>query len=193
MKPNRLLVLSLLLVLAPGAFAETAYVTERLRVALRAEPAPDAAIVKNVDTGDALAVLERRDAYARVRDPAGVEGWVDARLLSAQPTAAAQLKAARAELAQLRQQLSEGRAGQPGVAGDVAKLQGELEAAKAQIAALQQAQPNPEAGVPQANDGGFSWLWLGIAFAMLVLGFIGGVLWVRESIRRRMGGMYLRI
>ena len=50
---------------------------------------------------------------------------------------------------------------------------------------------------PQVADSkpksGFSFLWLGIAFAMLVLGFIGGVVWVKESIRRRMGGMYLRV
>jgi SH3 domain protein len=40
---------------------------------------------------------------------------------------------------------------------------------------------------------GFSFIWLGIAFAMLVVGFIGGIVWVKESIRRRMGGMYLRV
>lgn len=62
--------------------------------------------------------------------------------------------------------------------------------------------PPPSAGspapaepmsVPQTPLAGFSFLWLGIAFAMLVIGFIGGIVWVKESIRRRMGGMYLRI
>jgi hypothetical protein len=45
-----------------------------------------------------------------------------------------------------------------------------------------------------ANTGfGFSYLWLGISFAMLVIGFAAGVRWLRESIRKRSGGMYLRV
>ena len=63
-------------------------------------------------------------------------------------------------------------------------------------AARGSAAPAPELP-PQVADSkpksGFSFLWLAIAFAMLVLGFIGGVVWVKESIRRRMGGMYLRV
>ena len=65
-----------------------------------------------------------------------------------------------------------------------------------EAAARGSAAPAPELP-PQVADSkpksGFSFLWLGIAFAMLVLGFIGGVVWVKESIRRRMGGMYLRV
>jgi len=36
-------------------------------------------------------------------------------------------------------------------------------------------------------------VWLGISFAMLVIGFAVGVVWLRERNRRRLGGMYLRI
>jgi len=65
-----------------------------------------------------------------------------------------------------------------------------------EAAARGSAAPAPELP-PRVADSkpksGFSFLWLGIAFAMLVLGFIGGVVWVKESIRRRMGGMYLRV
>jgi hypothetical protein len=46
-----------------------------------------------------------------------------------------------------------------------------------------------------SKDAGFifSYLWLGISFAMLGIGFAAGVKWLRESIRKRSGGMYLRI
>ena len=46
-----------------------------------------------------------------------------------------------------------------------------------------------------SKDTGFisSYLWLGISFAMLGIGFAAGVKWLRESIRKRSGGMYLRI
>jgi SH3 domain protein len=37
------------------------------------------------------------------------------------------------------------------------------------------------------------YLWLAISFAMLVLGFVAGAIWLRQRSRRKMGGMYLRI
>ena len=36
-------------------------------------------------------------------------------------------------------------------------------------------------------------LWLGISFAMLIIGFAAGVVWLREVNRKKLGGMYLRI
>ncbi|MFQ5545953.1 MAG: TIGR04211 family SH3 domain-containing protein [Acidiferrobacterales bacterium] len=36
-------------------------------------------------------------------------------------------------------------------------------------------------------------LWLGISFAMLIIGFAVGVIWLREVNRKKLGGMYLRI
>jgi len=71
-----------------------------------------------------------------------------------------------------------------------------LRGAVAREAAREAATPTaPEAPQPVELQKkiGFSFIWLGIAFAMLVVGFIGGIIWVKESIRRRMGGMYLRV
>lgn len=36
-------------------------------------------------------------------------------------------------------------------------------------------------------------LWLGISFAMLIIGFAAGVMWLREVNRKKLGGMHLRI
>jgi SH3 domain protein len=36
-------------------------------------------------------------------------------------------------------------------------------------------------------------LWLGVSFAMLLVGFGLGAMWLRERNRRKLGGMYLRI
>lgn len=66
--------------------------------------------------------------------------------------------------------------------------------------AARQAETRTLAVPPQTRDtpaskaeSGFSFTWLAVAFAMLFIGFIGGIVWVKESIRRRMGGMYLRV
>jgi SH3 domain protein len=71
-----------------------------------------------------------------------------------------------------------------------------LRSAVAREAAREATAPTaPEAPQPAESPKkfSFSFIWLGIAFAMLVVGFIGGIVWVKESIRRRMGGMYLRV
>lgn len=49
------------------------------------------------------------------------------------------------------------------------------------------------APLPTATGFTFSFVWLGISFAMLGAGFAAGVAWLRESIRKRSGGMYLRV
>lgn len=36
-------------------------------------------------------------------------------------------------------------------------------------------------------------LWIGISFAMLVVGFLSGVAWLRKRHRKRLGGMHLRV
>lgn len=54
--------------------------------------------------------------------------------------------------------------------------------------------PAPAVAPPSTATGfTFSFVWLGISFAMLGAGFAAGVAWLRESIRKRSGGMYLRV
>jgi SH3 domain protein len=194
------------------AAAETAYVSDRVTIPLRAAATADAAVIANLSVGASVEVLEHADAYARVRDADGIEGWVDAALLSTQAPAAQQVKALRAELDRTRNQLVAAQTqldkSRTAPAPDGEKTQAELAAAREQ---LEQAQAEikkqeqelaaanrrvAEASAPAAaaeGKSGFSFVWLAVAFAMLVLGFIGGIVWVRESIRRRMGGLYLRI
>lgn len=190
--------------------AETMYVSDQVTIAMRADATATATIVKTVATGAALAVIEQRAGFVHVRDAQDAEGWVEATMLSSQPPAANQVRAVRAELdrtraqlVQVQTQLDKQRAVTAPPA--VEQLQAELVAARAQLQA-QAAAKNSESAttgvtpagpvgrdVTQAEAGGFGLLWLVIGFAMLVVGFVGGVIWVRESIRRRMGGLYLRI
>ncbi len=158
------------LLLAPlAAAAETVYVIDKLQIGLRAEADAASAAVKSLETGAALEVLERIERFVRVRDKSGAEGWVETRYVAAELPARAQL----------------------------AKLQDELNRARAQLAEAQ-AKPKTPAPPPAAVDDAetdyeLDYVWLFIALGMLVAGFAAGILWHRESIRRRMGGMYLRI
>ncbi len=156
--------------LAPLAVsADTVYVIDKLQIGLRAERDNVSAVVKPLETGAALEVLQRDERFVRVRDKAGIEGWIEARYVSPELPARAQL----------------------------AKLQEELNKTRAQLAEAQ-AKPNNATRAPvivadTETDYELDYMWLFIALGMLVAGFIAGILWHRESIRRRMGGMYLRI
>jgi hypothetical protein len=185
-----------------AAQAETVYVAERIRIGLRAEVVETSAVVKTVETGTPLEVIERFDKLARVRDPQGTEGWIEARYLSPDPPARLQLTSLQEDLAKSRTQAAAAQAqlkkAQSTLAEQAEKIK-ELEKnaadrpAPALVAPVAIKAPPPVTPAAANTGSGFSYLWLGISFAMLGIGFAAGVRWLRESIRKRSGGMYLRV
>jgi uncharacterized protein YgiM (DUF1202 family) len=178
----------LMLAVSPPAHAETAYVTERAPVVLRAALVEGSPTVKLVDGGAALEVLERAERFARVRDAQGAEGWIDSRLLMAAPPARTQLERMQTDLAKARAELA------------TAQTQiGQLEAKLAQSSraaaepSKSSAMPPAMASMPSVEEQDFPWGWLVLAFAMLWLGFGAGIVWLRERNRKKLGGMYLRV
>ena len=199
MRSLRAIAMLVMLGIFSATQAETVYVTERLRIGLRAEVAETSAVVKTVETGMSLEVVERLDKFARVRDPQGTEGWIETRYLTPDPPVRLPFAKLQEELAKSRAQTTEAQArlteAQSALAEQTEKIK-ELEknaADKPTPATLVAATVEPIE--PRAADTGFSfsYLWLGISFAMLGVGFAAGVQWLRESIRKRSGGMYLRI
>ena len=189
-----------------AAHAETVYVVDQFSVPMRVTPFEGSANVKTVASGTPLELLQRTGDMVHVRDREGAEGWIETRYVSASVPVRAQLAAAQAELAKTRAQMNEAL-GQLKQAEEALAVE---HAKNAELSKALGAQPmhsqaeetdrqkasgtdSPDATGSIAARFGFSFLWLGIAFAMLIVGFIGGVLWLRESIRRRSGGMYLRI
>ncbi len=192
----------------PVAQAETLYVAERVRVGMRAEVVEASAVVKTVETGVPLEVLERFDHFVHVRDPQGADGWLEARYLTPDPPG-------RMQLAKFQEDLGKSRAQTAEALAQLKKAQATLAEQAAKIKALEKEAANkpetpplvsptpvpapPPAAAPPvgktSKDTGFtfSYLWLGISFAMLGIGFAAGVKWLRESIRKRSGGMYLRV
>lgn len=163
-----------------AAGAETLYITDKLFVSLRAAPEKDAAPSKTLASGTALEVLERNELGIRVRESGGGEGWVDARYLVAEPPA-------RLQLARVQAQLKEKEAA-------LARVTEELTALKAAPPPAAAPVPPPLPVAPEQTDSATPWWpWLAVSFAMLGIGFFAGMWWLRETYRRRMGGMYLRI
>ncbi len=192
--------------------AETAYITDRLFVSIRDGQGKEFPAVKSVATGTELEVVQRLGGFALVREPGGAEGWIAERyLVDVAPGKAKlditlnKLKLANVELTTLKQKLAASRK----------TAREEKARARALVKKLQNMGDSPEdntessdniarTGAPALTEGPsrvapmpsgfyFSWLWLLIAFAMLIIGFIAGVIWLRELNRKKMGGMYLRI
>lgn len=206
---------ALVVAVAPSiVMAETAYVTDQFTVPLRSDPAASAPVVKTLPSGTALELLEQGAGFARVREPQGTEGWIEAASLSQRPPGVVQAKSLRSELDRVRAQVTQLQAqvdktrADSGAPTDITQAQAEVAALQSQLARAQEelrkkdeqlargaaaASASADAKAVQNADNGFSFLWLGIAVAALVAGFVGGVIWVRESIRRRMGGLYFKI
>ncbi len=192
----------------PGiAWAETAYVSDKILAGIRAQPNKEGPPLKTVSTGTVLEVLERMAGFARVRDADGTEGWIDAGVLSAEPPARSQLEGLKDQLNTLKAQVDKAHATLSQETAKSAELARRLaeKTAQAEKFAGQIAQPTPAPellpdaqatqadGQPSAENTWFSWGWSVFSFAMLVVGFFAGMTWLREVNRKKLGGMYLRI
>lgn len=129
--PRRMLPFVLLL-LAGGAGAQTLYVDDELLITLRTGPSNRNAIIRNLESGERVEVLEDNgEGYARVRVlEDGAEGWALTQYLTGQPTGDQRVAAFEQEIQTARQRVTE-------LEQQVGELTTELTAARESLAATQ--------------------------------------------------------
>jgi SH3 domain protein len=190
------LIIGFLALLPLMAAAETAYVTDNLRLGLhQAEDTGDRAF-QFLDSGQPMEILIRGGSYANVRLPDGTEGWVkSAYLVDEKPAklivaeTIAERDALAAELDQAKQAFAEPAATIDGLKNDAAELTSELENAKVQVAELQ-AEVESIQGMKERYRGSVPLNWVGGAILVcLIAGFLGGLKWVDYRSRKRHGGI----
>ncbi len=258
--------LGILLAIATPVWADTAYVSERAYLDIRADPHYESTVIHRLLAGSPVEALGQSGDFTRVRDAQGRTGWIETGALTleaparvrqeqlereleavrselnqsqAQLTQAhkamtedsetakalltaqaalkrdaelfkAKLGEREAQLAQARAQLEEARSALEKESAKASKLTAELTAARL---AAQNALPPPLSAATHPPDEeyaraaadpavadralrvvqGIDLRWLIVSFAMLLIGFGAGVLWLRERNRKRLGGMYLRV
>ena len=98
-----------LLLLATSVHAQTRYVSDRMVVELRRGPSTEYLILRNLEAGAAVQVLEDAGAgYSRVRvQDQGTEGFILTRFLTAEPIARDKLAAAERGLATAKTRVAE--------------------------------------------------------------------------------------
>jgi uncharacterized coiled-coil protein SlyX len=184
-----------LAVLAPAVSAQTAYVTDNLRLGLhRAEDTSDRAF-RTLESGQELTVLARGPLYAQVRLPDGTEGWVKAGFLVDDKPAKLVVEQTRAELERVQQELADTREAFSGSAGRIAELEStvasqtdDLSEARSMLAELREENEGFRQSMSLYQ---FSLPWpmvLGAAVVALALGFVAGMWWIDHRSRRRHGG-----
>ncbi len=101
---GRLLV-SLVLVTAAQASAESAWVKDQLRLNLRSGPGLEFRIMGVVETGDPAEILDRGDGWTQVRVPDLGVGWIPAGYLQPEPPSRVRLEKLESENSGFREQL----------------------------------------------------------------------------------------
>lgn len=182
--------------MSSAAWAETAYVTDTLRLGLhQAEDTSDRAF-RTLDSGQELEILAKDRNYAQVRLPDGTLGYVKVAYLVFDKPAKLIVAETQAANTELEQKLAELNAAFSQPAATIAALEtrlketvdaldtatGEASALQEEIANLRSRQSQYKYSLP-IN-------WVGGALAVVLLaGFLAGLWWTDHRSRKRHGGV----
>lgn len=189
-------VVAMLLVLPNAAFAETAYVTDNLRLGIHQAADTSDRAFRTLESGQELEILSRDRNYANVRLPDGVEGYVKAAYLVFEKPAKLIVAQTEAANEALRQELEDTKAAFAEPAAAIASLEEQLQASRsaAESSAAQVAELTEQLDDYRGRQDQFKYSmpikWVaGALFVCLLAGFLTGLWWVDRSSRKRHGGI----
>ncbi len=191
----RLIVLLGLLASASAA-AQTAYVTDQLRLGIHLAPDTSDRAFQMLVSGQEMEILQRNGNYAFVRLPDGTEGYVKAGFIVTEPPATLIVQQAQAETArlqalneQLEASFAEPAATIRTLEGDMQQLQQALEAADSEAQSLKTENDRLVAREERFKYSvPYSWV-AGAALICLLGGFLSGLWWFDHRSRQRHGGI----
>jgi SH3 domain protein len=178
-----------------GVSAETAYVTDSLRLGLHLEPDTSDRPFENLVSGTAVEILEHNTNYARVRLADSREGWVKAMFLVTLKPAAARVAELEAEITGLQGAVTTAQAAEHAAVQELARLTGEVQSTTGSAEAIEetvlrlQIENRAHEERLEADRGTLPLVWVVPALVVaLVAGFLAGLWWLDSLIRRRHGG-----
>jgi SH3 domain protein len=190
------LIIGVLILLPVLAVAETAYVTDSLRLGLHAAEDTSDRAFRYLESGQAMEVLSRNRNYASVRLPDGAEGWVKSAYLVDDKPAKLIVAETIAERDRLAGELEQAKAAFADPAATIEELRGQarqlsidLGDARSQIAALRAENASIQ-GLKERYRGSVPLRWVGGVIAVcLIAGILIGLWWVDYRSRKRHGGI----
>ena len=179
-----------------AALAETAYVTDQLRLGLhRASDTSDRAF-RTLESGQDLDVISQNRNYAQVRLPDGTVGYVKAAFLVSEKPATLIVAETRAESERVAAELERARAQFAAPAATIARLEQQIAEQEARLADGSEridelAESNARYARRQlqyANSLPLQWV-VSAMMVCLVGGMLAGMWWFDWRSRRRHGGI----
>lgn len=189
------LLIGLVTLLPLFAVAETAYVTDNLRLRMYAD-AELTSVVETLVSGDQFEVLSRNSQTARVELSDGRQGYVSAGYIVYDKPAKlivnqslAETERLTSDLKELQAAFAEPQALVDSLKQESADLQAQLEEASNRTAELQASNESLEKR-QQRYRYSLPYTWVGGAIVIcLIAGFLGGLWWVDRQSRKRHGGI----
>jgi len=177
------------------AAAETAYVTDNLRLRLYTD-ADLTSVVDTLVSGDQFEVLSRNAQTALVELPDGRQGYVSAGYIVYEKPAKLIVAESEAEQVRLTTELEDMKASfaEPAalverLRAEAAEVESQLDSANARTADLE-ADNDSLRKRQERYSHSLPYTWVGGAIVIcLIAGFIGGLWWTDAQSRRRHGGI----
>ena len=175
--------------------AETAYVTDNLRLGLHQAADTSDRAFRTLESGQELEVLDRSRNFAHVRLPDGVEGHLKAAYLVFDKPARLIVAETQARVEQLEQELAETQEAFAVPGATIAALKQELGQSQAQLESQteQVSELTADNEKYRSRHDQFKYslplLWVAGAMAVCLLcGFLGALWWIDRKSRSRHGG-----
>jgi hypothetical protein len=185
-----------MLLVAITAGAETAYVTDSLRLGLHQAADTSGRAFRTLDSGQQLEILSQNRNYARVALPDGTQGYVKAAYLVTEKPAKlivaetqARVEELEAELAETKQAFAVPGATITRLEQQLAENESLLSASQEEVADLHSVNENYRRRHEQFKTSlPITWVLVALV-ACLLGGFLAGLWWVDHRSRKRHGGI----
>lgn len=165
--------------------ADTAYVSDTLRVGVRPTPDSQVAPTGVIKTGMLLEILESTGDYVRVRTEDDLEGWVRDIYVVNTPPAMIKLQTLQQQHHKLEGKLTILEKNNQDLLEANQIMSRRLDQLSAERAKWQLSQARAA-----LTNNEFSWLWWLLGILMLIgAGFYSGISWYRQSVTKRLGGL----
>lgn len=174
-----------LFVSAGAVLAETAYVTDTLRVGVRPTPDSHATPTGVIKTGMRLQLLESSNGYVRIKTEDDLEGWVKDSYIVTTPPAMITL-----QKLQQQQGTTEGKLKTLEESNQVLQEANRVLNQRLDQLSTERAQWQLSQARANLADEDVSWFWWLLGFLMIAgAGFYSGITWYRQAVMKRLGGL----
>ena len=167
------------------ALAETAYVSDTLRVGVRPAPDSQAAPIGVVKTGMRLNVLETSNGFVRIKTENDLQGWVRENYVVKTPPAMIKIKTLQQRQGSLEVELKTLEENNQVLQEANRVLNTRVDQLSTERSQWQLAQARAT-----LNSNEISWFWWLLGTLIVAgAGFYSGISWYRHLVMKRLGGL----